>query len=305
MNNFIGIYSYSLVAISLIIIGLTIYKIWCSHSAKNWKTVPAKILELKILVKDFLVFKVYMPRVKYSVLDKGKTVYKHKLTITNLSFYKKDTINAIYAQHQVLEGRETVAYQNQIFKSSYILVPGLERGTLLIVPLLLSMFAVGNLMYQTRIFEGFSKPYIAIDLYHQSYDLMEKGQHAQAYTILKKSQSLDSTIIESYYLELELASHLPNAKQIKLNCYDKILAIDPSKANIRYNRGLLFYENQQYDLAIKDFKEYLKQEKDADGAYNLAFCYLNLGIKDSAKMVLQNPEYINNSDCRKLLGTIE
>lgn len=305
MSSFITIYPYCLALFGIIIIGLSFYKIWCSNNAKNWNNVPAKIIQLKILVKDFVFFKTYTPRVSYTVLQDGKIAHKHGLTISKLSFYSKSSIDSIFEQNQLSVGNETLAYQNPIFKSSYILVPGLEKKSILIVPLLLFVFATGNLLYNARTFNGFSKPYSAVELYEHAYDLMEKRKYELSYDVLKASQSLDSSMIEAYYLELELADHLPYAAQAKQNSYDNILRIDPSKSDVQYNRASLLYDQAKYQLAIQDYKQYLQKKKDADGAYNLALCYLRLGINDSAKVLLLQPEYSTDKDCRSLLETIE
>lgn len=303
MNSFIDIYAYCLVLFSFIIIMLTIYKLWCSYSATNWQKVSVDLLELKIVVKDFLFFKIYKPKAKYSLVQKGHLIVKNDLTISSLSFYDKSKIDEIYQKHHLAAGHKATAYQNPIFKSSYILVPGLEKKSMLIVPILFFLFSLGSLLYNIRWVNGFSKPYTAQELYDQSYDLMEKGRYESSYQVLKQCQSLNDSLIESYYLGLELADHLPHPAQIKLTSYDHILKIDSSKSDVMYNRGSLLYDEEKYQLAIKDFRQYLKKKQDPDGAYNLALCYVKLGSIDSAKAVLQS--YKNYKDCQTLLETLD
>lgn len=107
-------------------------------------------------------------------------------------------------------------------------------------------------------------------------------QYDSALSALQVAIAINDTSFESYYWRANTRERLGDTLGA-ISDHSKVLEINPRYANALNNRGELYKNQKKYNLAIRDFKDALKQDSGLLATYNnIGTAYSLLGMSDSA-----------------------
>lgn len=100
--------------------------------------------------------------------------------------------------------------------------------------------------------------------------------------------------------EIELEVNIPELVEFHtraIECFDKVLALDPSYYGVQCQRGIAYANIHQYQLAEQAFLQALKDDdEDAAAAYNLALTYRDMGNEAKAAEYFGLAQRLNPDD---------
>lgn len=118
----------------------------------------------------------------------------------------------------------------------------------------------------------------------------EKARHL--YIMEHPEMDSDTTI--------ELDLNIPELAEFHvraIECFDKVLVLDPDYYGVQCQRGIAYANIGQYSQAEEAFLQALKDDdEDAAAAYNLAHTYRDMGKEDKASEYFELAQRLNPDD---------
>ncbi|MGA1791823.1 MAG: fused MFS/spermidine synthase [bacterium] len=129
---------------------------------------------------------------------------------------------------------------------------------------------------------------------------LTKGEEETAISEFEKAIRLNPEELHTVKRYIEALAYLYEEKdQIEEaeRLFKKVIALDPGRGDIHYQMGLIHYEKQEWDQALKEFQLALHHLESAEGYYNLSLVYHKKGdlgaAMQAAQRVLEfDPNYI-------------
>lgn len=108
--------------------------------------------------------------------------------------------------------------------------------------------------------------------------LIDRGQHLEALSILKKIQSIESTNKDIFLLKANIYNLLGKYKRAK-NQFDKALEVCfEDREDLLFRIALSFEQLEKFDIAIEYLQEaLLLDHEDSEVLFELGYCYEKIG----------------------------
>lgn len=133
------------------------------------------------------------------------------------------------------------------------------------------------------------KPAFAPAYYQLAKLAIESNHFDSAESLLRKSLTLSNNNPEIHYLLATVYYHQKKATAIILPELNQAIALNPFYTDALSMRGIIYYGDQNFSLAVKDFEEALKVESGRADVYrNLGVSYIKLGQGGKALQALEN-----------------
>ena len=136
--------------------------------------------------------------------------------------------------------------------------------------------------------------------------LVEKDNFEEALTYLNQTIELaeepDSMMMNKAYVNMGAAYQKLGNVGMAMENYSKALSVNKSNPNVFLYRGNLYYKQEQFDQAIKDFQRVLKLDPNNHLAqYNLGMCFFQQGEKRSACDAFHKACELGNTNACKMV----
>ncbi len=111
---------------------------------------------------------------------------------------------------------------------------------------------------------------------------------------IKAKQKKDS--LPKIDLMIGMSYFIINTQDSALKYLDMALQRDSLSIEPYYMRGQIYFDNQEYEIAIQDFKKIINEEKDAHMIFLIGKSYLAMVEPDSALKYFDNAIGLNDTD---------
>jgi len=122
------------------------------------------------------------------------------------------------------------------------------------------------------------------------------GSYLESADYYQKAIDLKPYALEPRFGYIYPASATGNWSQVEEQ-YNRILAVDPMNTQANYWLGIIFYNREQYDVALKYFEKVVNLYPfDYDSTIMFAWTHLKMGNLREAKLLFQQALLINPGD---------